>query len=272
MERISKTLKIIFLILIGINYGLSIKIPEEKNFDIEITAHRGDSFNYPENTLSAFIGAQKSGSDWIELDVHQTKDKKLIIIHDNNFKRTTGVNKLITKVKYNEILTYNIFNEHFKDEKIPLLEDVIKYAKDNNLQLNIELKKSKHEKDYESSVVALINKYDFKDNCIVSSLKYSVIEKVKELDTSIKTLYVMRNVNNDILKYDKADEYSVKRDYITKELVNIIHNGNKKIHVWTVDNEIDINKMIDLKVDNIITNNVALTKDTINKRKNNKWR
>ena len=72
---------------------------------VEVTAHRGASSFYPENTMSAFKGALELGSDWIELDVQQTKDKKIIVLHDTNLKRTTGVNKNTWEATYAEIKT-----------------------------------------------------------------------------------------------------------------------------------------------------------------------
>lgn len=63
--------------------------------EIQITAHRGYSEQYPENTMPAFQGAVKIGADCIELDVQQTRDGKIIVMHDSNLKRTTGVDKNI---------------------------------------------------------------------------------------------------------------------------------------------------------------------------------
>ena len=57
---------------------------------VEITAHRGDSLKALENTLPAFEKAIESGSDWIELDVNETKDNVPVVFHDCNLKRLMG--------------------------------------------------------------------------------------------------------------------------------------------------------------------------------------
>ena len=87
---------------------------------MEITAHRGASVKYPENTMSAFIGAKELGADWIELDVQQTKDKQIVVSHDTNLLRVTGVNKDIIDMNYSEIKKLDagsFFNKKFKGEK-----------------------------------------------------------------------------------------------------------------------------------------------------------
>ena len=56
-----------------------------------ITAHRGNAGQYPENTLRAFSSGLESGADWIELDVRETADGRLVVIHDGDAKRTAGI-------------------------------------------------------------------------------------------------------------------------------------------------------------------------------------
>ena len=70
---------------------------------MEVTAHRGASRFFPENTMAAFQGALEAGADWIELDVHESKDGQIFVMHDKSFKRTTGVNALAWTLTYDEI-------------------------------------------------------------------------------------------------------------------------------------------------------------------------
>ena len=71
----------------------------------------------------------------------------------------------------------------------------------------------------------------------------------------------------DILKLDKADGYSLEATNITKKLVKKLHNNGKEVYAWTVNTEENINKMIDLNVDNIITDNIELGKELIEESK-----
>ncbi len=233
---------------------------------MEVTAHRGASIDYPENTMSAFYGAKELGADYIELDVQQTKDEKLIVLHDTNLKRTTKVDKNTWEVTYDEIKEIDagsFFSKEYKDERIPLLEKVIEFAVDNDIKLNIELKPTGHEVDFEKSVVELINKYNFKDNCVVTSQVYEVLEKIKQYDKDVKTVYVMSLAYGDITKLKSADNFSVEASSVNKKLVSSVHNAGKELYVWTVNTNDSIKKMVDLNVDNIITDNITLAKEII---------
>ncbi len=233
---------------------------------IEVTAHRGSSINYPENTMSAFIAAKKQGADFIELDVQQTKDGKIIVVHDHNLKRTTGINKNTWETTYEEISTLDagsFLDKKFKNEKIPLLEDVIKWAKKNQMKLNIELKPTGHENNFEKKVIDIITELNFEKNCVITSQTYHVLEKVKKINKEIKTVYVMSLAYGNILSLKDADHFSIEATSATPSLVNRIHKEGKQLYVWTVNTEDGIRKMIDLKVDNIITDDISLTKDII---------
>lgn len=242
---------------------------EVKNIDkkIELTAHRGASAFYPENTMSAFIGAKKLNADWIELDVQQTKDGKIIVMHDSNFKRIAGVDKSIWELSYDEIKNLDVgsfFDSKFNGERIQLLEDVIKFAKENNIKLNIELKLTGHEVNLEKKVVDIVNSFDFKDKCIIASQNYKSLEIVKKYDDRMTTVYVIGHLQGDILSYTYADHYSLESSNITSDLVDKIHKEGKKIYAWTLNKEEIISKMIELNVDNIITDNIVLAKERIN--------
>ena len=238
---------------------------------MEITAHRGASVKYPENTMSAFVGAKELGADWIELDVQQTKDKQIVVSHDTNLKRITGVDRNIIDMDYSEIEKLDagsFFNKKFKGEKIPLLSDVLKYAKENNIRLNIELKPTGEEVDFEKQVVDLIKEYNFENRCVITSQVYSVLENVKKVDKDVKTVYVMSIAIGNITDAKYADAFSVEASNVNEGLVNRVHNEGKELYAWTVNTEESINNMIEMDVDNIITDNIELGKQLVEKSKN----
>lgn len=234
--------------------------------DMEVTAHRGSSIKYPENTMRAFREAKKEGADWIELDVQETKDGKIIVLHDKNLKRITGIDKKIWKASYEEIKDFDVgsfLNEEFKDERIPLLEEVIRWAKNNNMKLNIELKPSGHEKDLEKLVIEIIKDMDFTKDCVLASQKYEVLENIKNYDKNIKTAYVMSIAYGDLLSFKAADQFSIEASSINENLVKMLHREGKHLYAWTINSEDGIKKMLDLKVDNIVTDDVVLAKKII---------
>lgn len=233
---------------------------------MEVTAHRGASVLYPENTMAAFIGAKELGADWIELDVQQTKDEYIIVMHDTNFKRTTGVNLDIWSATLEDVekLDAGSFKgSQFKGEKVPLLENVIKWAKENSIKLNIELKPTGKEKNFEQNVANIIKKYNFENNCVITSQVYEVLENFKKVNTNITTVYVTALAYGDITKLKAADYFSIEASSVKKNIVSKIHNEGKQIYAWTVNSKENINKMIDLNVDNIITDDPTLAKNLI---------
>ncbi len=280
-EKESKKVKVLVIVLSVISivlgtmftYGLykgKYNLNIEYVRTMEVTAHRGASVSYPENTMSAFIGAKEMGADYIELDVQQTKDKEIIVSHDTNLKRVTGVNKEVIDLDYSEIEKLDagsFFDKKFKGEKIPLLKDVVKWAKENNMRLNIELKPTGKEKDFEKSVVDIINSYDYKDYSVITSQVYSVLENIKKYDKDIETVYVMSLAVGDITELRYADHFSVEASNVNKALINKVHKEGKSLYVWTINTKENIVKMINYNVDNIITDNITLAKETIAKSK-----
>ena len=233
---------------------------------MEVTAHRGASVKYPENTMAAFIGAKKQGANWIELDVQQTKDKQIIVSHDTNLKRVTGVDKDVINLTYEEIekLDAGKFKDiKFAGEKIPLLVDVIDYAKDNNLKLNIELKPTGKEVDFEKQVVEIIKEKEFTEDCVITSQVYEVLENVKKADKKLETVYVMSIAYGEITKLKAADHFSVEASNVNNELVRKVHREGKQLYAWTVNTKESIQNMIEYNVDNIITDDVPLAQKTI---------
>ena len=233
---------------------------------MEITAHRGASAYYPENTMAAFRGAKEMGADWAELDVQQTKDGYLIVIHDTNTKRTTGVDAYTWNLTYEQVSKLDagsFFSKDFAGEKIPLLAEVLDYAKTSGLKLNIELKPTGHEKDFEKSVVDIIREYDFEDKCVITSQNYGVLKNIKEYAPDITTVYVTNIAFGRITQLAAADYFSIESTSATRKFVSRLHNEGKQVYVWTVNREYTIKKMIERNVDNIITDDIILARKCI---------
>ncbi|MBQ4453113.1 MAG: glycerophosphodiester phosphodiesterase [Clostridia bacterium] len=228
---------------------------------VEITAHRGASAGYPENTMAAFRAAQELGADWLELDVQQTKDGHLVVMHDSNARRTTGVNANIWDMTLEEVKSLDAgsrFGAQFAGEKVPLLSEVIEFADETGVRLNIELKPTGHETELEKSTVDLILQYGFQDRCVIASQVYSVLKNVKELSEEIPTVYVASLAYGNISRLAYADHFSVETASASRNLVRRVHNAGKQIYAWTVNTRDGISGMIDRNVDNIITDDVSL--------------
>ena len=229
----------------------------------EITAHRGASRYYPENTMAAFAGAVEQGADWLELDIHQSSDGKLFVMHDSSLYRTTGVHGNAWDYTWEELSGLDAgssFSSRFKGERIPLLSEVIDFAIENGIRLNIEIKPSRYEEGLEENLVELLHEKDFVSECVVTSQKYRSVKLVKEFDEEITTVYVMGYAYGSIDNLSAADNFSVNMSSITRRLVSRVHNAGSQIYAWTVNRRTNIESMLEKNVDNIITDDVLLAK------------
>ena len=112
----------------------------------------------PENTVSALKSSIECGADFAEIDVQETKDGKLILLHDNSLKRTAGVQKNVwdmTLAQIRKLDAGTSFHKRFRGEKIPTLEEVLEFFK-GKLDLNIEIKYNGKNKGIVNKVVRAI--------------------------------------------------------------------------------------------------------------------
>ncbi|HGM3251499.1 TPA: glycerophosphoryl diester phosphodiesterase membrane domain-containing protein, partial [Clostridioides difficile] len=248
------------------------------SFNTTTIAHRAGAERAPENTLIALKEALNAKADYAEIDVQETKDGELIILHDSNFKRTTRVDKNVWDVNYDEVRTYDAgsfyydgkgyYDERFVGEKIPTLDEMIKYSK-GRIKLLIEIKLTGHEKgDVTKKVVQLIKENNFENQCIIASMDKTVLQKVKKLDKNLMTCYFMAVAYGDFSKLNYIDVYGIESTFVNTTVVEKIHKMNKKIFVWTVNSYSLIEKMLDLNVDSIITDNPYLVDGAIVWKKN----
>jgi glycerophosphoryl diester phosphodiesterase len=231
----------------------------------QISSHRGNSHIAPENTIPALEQAIIAESDYAEIDIRQTKDHILVLMHDSNLKRTSGVNQYLSNMTYtqlNELDVGSWFGKDFLNTKIPTLEETLEHCK-GRIKLNIELKISGAETDVEQQLVDLIVKYNFEDQCVISSSKYSSLIKIKEINQNIKTGYILSAVYGNFYSTEYLDFFSIRSNYINKSVVDNVHAAGKEIYAWTVNNTSELLRMKSLGVDCIITDNPTHAREII---------
>lgn len=231
----------------------------------KVTAHRGGAAMAPENTVGAIEKAIESMADYAEIDIQETKDGELILMHDNNLLRTTGLNAYVWEVIYDDIKdieVVNKFGEEFKGEKIATLREVLELCK-GTINLNLEVKYNGRNDNIVGKVIALIEEYDFVDQCVVSSMNYNFLKKAKELNPDIVTGYIMTMTYGSISNMEAADFFSVKWSYIDENFVEEAHRYGKEVYCWTVNYAGTLQKMKSLSVDNVITDKPILAIETL---------
>lgn len=226
-----------------------------------LIAHRGyhdKESGIPENSIAAFKRAIRYNYT-IELDVHLTKDNKLVVFHDNNIKRMCGVNKIIENCTYNELLKYNLLDTKYK---IPLFEEVLKLV-DGKVGLLIETKTSKFNGCLEKELSKRLDNYNglfaiqsfnpmsvlwFKKNKkdYIRGLLASDFKNRKDISNLrkniIKTLITDIIIKTDFISYDLR---ALPSKYVESK------RKSKLILGWTIRNKKDYEKAIK-SCDNLI--------------------
>lgn len=231
-----------------------------------VVAHRAGATFAPENTFKALENAIANGADAVEIDVQQLSDGTLIVVHDTNFKRTTGTNLNVWDAEYEMVQNLDagwyFYNEEHPKEPIPTLEEFIQKA-DKKINLMIELKAAGHEKKLEESVIELIDKYKIKNQCSIASMNLDILKRIKELDPNIETIYITALLISNQYDLNFVDGYSVETTSLSSEMAVQIQFQGKKIYAWTANSNYSINKILKCNVDGLITDNPLLAQYAI---------
>lgn len=234
---------------------------------VKIIAHRGICDNEPENSINAIEASINYKVDYAEIDVQETKDGVVVLMHDKNLKRETGLNKDVNQVTFKEIEKLTLaapFSYKSKYERIPTLEQVIEETK-GRLNLIIEIKPYGNTKELTNKVVDIIEKNDFVNQCKIHSLSYNILLQVNKINNNIETGFIVTRPLKTLPQLG-INFYSINQRLITAGLVQRIHKSNKTVYAWTADNDADMNNSIRAKVDGIITDTPRLL---INRKKAN---
>jgi glycerophosphoryl diester phosphodiesterase len=164
-----------------------------------ISAHRGLSGLFPENTMLAFQKAAEAGCDEIELDVQLSRDGTVVIFHDETLDRVTGKSGWVKDVAFNELQILNVTpphedakHEHSKNNafgvnRIPSLDEYFSWVAGTNITTNIELKNSiYYYPGLEEKTVELIHKHKLSERVIFSTFNHLSLIKCKSLAPEIK--------------------------------------------------------------------------------------
>jgi glycerophosphoryl diester phosphodiesterase len=232
-----------------------------------VFGHRGASKVAPENTLNSFEKAFRAGAPAIELDAMLSSDQKIIVIHDYKVDRTTNGHGLVKELTLNELKKLDAgtrFSPHFKNERIPSLEDVFDLAKKDYL-INIELKNYASSRDnLVEKVIELVTKRKMTDCVIFSSFLLKNIIKVRRYLPGIPSaLLVYEGIVGklEISPFLRClSPMFIHPEYhlVDEKFIQNAHAHNRKVNTWTVDDKKDLERFVKANVDGIITNDPGL--------------
>lgn len=230
-----------------------------------IIGHRGASAIAPENTLAAFKKALELGADGVELDAKLSRDGEVIVIHDQTYDRTTdGTGKIweLTLAEIKKLDAGKKFDSKFAGEEIPTLEEVFQ-AVGGKLLINVELTNyATPEDELPEKVAKLVEKYQLNKHLIYSSFHPKTLARIRKLQPDIPTGVlalpkfaglVSRGLLGRMWAPDMVHPFfaDINSGYVSRQ-----HSMSRKVNVWTVDDTNDIEAMIALGVDGIITDDI----------------
>lgn len=245
----------------GIDRRINQDMMGSKVYETKIWAHRGASAYAPENSMEAFKLAIEMHADGIELDVQFTKDRQLVVIHDETIDRVSNGYGKVVDYSLEELRRFDFNNgfSEYKDIKIPTLKEVLELVKQTNMILNIELKTGVNfYEGIERRVIELVECEGMSDRVIYSSFNHESVIRVKSINSSAKTGFLYCDGIYDVASYAKENQIDAIHPSVNNmqypQLVEECKEGNIKIHVWTVNSVDDMRRMCELGVDAIITN------------------
>lgn len=236
---------------------------------VPLVAHRGESADAPENTLAAFNLAWERKVPIVELDVHLTKDGRLICIHDKDTKRTTGVLKVVkesTAAELQKLDAGSWKGKQFAGERMPLLEEALATVPDGGKVL-IEVKVGPE------AIPALVKAVEASgkspEQLIVIAFNSETIAEAKRKLPQLKAYYLVgfkkdkqtgawTPTLDEVLaeaQRNQADGLDVSyQGPIDEAFVRRVRHFDLELHAWTVDDAKAARRLIDLGIDSITTN------------------
>jgi glycerophosphoryl diester phosphodiesterase len=268
--RLGKLAVVIFLLVAaGISFTIVGKATDDLSIgrDVHVTAHRGSSLTAPENSLSAIRQAIDDGADYAEIDVQETADGMLVLLHDTDLMRVAGVNAKIWEVEYGEIRDLDAgswFSPKYAGERIPTLQQAMDLAR-GHLRLNIELKYNGHDVRLAERTAELVRESGFVEECVITSLDSTGLQRVREVAPDIEIGQIVTVSIGDFVKLD-VDFLSINANVATPAQVRRNRAEGLDTHVWTVNDKSSMARMIERGVNNIITDEPALLRRVIDER------
>lgn len=232
-------------------------------------AHRGGAGAWPENTLPAFENAVRLGFRYVETDVHVTSDGRLVAFHDEHLDRVTDGQGAIHDLPWREV-SRALVNEQ---EPIPLLEDILGTWPD--LRVNID---PKHDGAVDA-LVEVIRRTGAVDRVCIGSFSDNRLRQAREalgprLCQSLGSRGVARLRATSYgfpsgrfhAKCVQVPPIVRNRALVDERFVRRAHRLGLAVHVWTIDDPVEMNRLLDLGVDGIMTDHPAVLRDVLTTR------
>lgn len=238
-------------------------VENKNNFNFpELVYHRGFSNLRPENTLPAFKLCKDYNCKWVETDVQLTSDNIPVIEHEQDLSVNTNGSGLINETTYSDFKNLYVRSTAYDgpyNQKLhfPSFDEFIMYCKTNGIYAQIELKETLTN----DAVLYILNKVEelnMIDNVMFASFTLSFLQLIRQYNKNVKLSYVgvSYNINklDGFLSLGKNSGLAIREDYLTTDIINLVHSAGGFVGVWVIDDLTELNKWLYSNVDYIATN------------------
>jgi len=238
-----------------------------------VIGHRGACALAPENTLASFELAIQHKADAIEFDVKLSSDQQVVVIHDQSVDRTTNGKGKVQHLSLTELRALDAggkFSQKYSNEKIPTLDEVFENL-GNRILMNVELTNYSTPFDHLVTKVSdLVIKHGLEERIIFSSFLKRNLMTARHLLPGVPCGLLAYSgwLGYFPRYYGWKKNFQALHPYLTdvnQGLVQNVHNEGKRIHVWTVNGENNIRKMLELRVDGIFCDDPGLVRQIMDK-------
>ena len=228
----------------------------------EIIAHRAGGIEAPENTVKGIDVSYELGAKGCEIDIQRTSDGYYVVNHNADFTRVAGVSKTPNEMTLAEVKKLSV-----DGEPVPTLEEMLDASRDKVI-LFVELKGEIADNQMADDTVRIVKEKEMEKQIVIISLKYDILEYIEQKYPEMQTGY-LAFMSFGQIENTPFDYLALEEEISTDETIAAIHEKGKKVMVWTVNEEDDIEYFMASDADAIITDSVKLSgeiKDQLSKR------
>ena len=239
------------LAVAGIALALFLAAPGAR--PVVVIAHRGASVAAPENTLAAFRLAIEQRADFYELDVQESKDGEIVVVHDSDLMKVGGGPAKIWEATAEELRQVDIgsrFASRFASERVPTLREALELDR-KTTRVIVELKSYGHDERLEERVIEIVESVGA-DCCVFMSLDHDMVRRMKELRPSWTSGVLVAKAMGDLSTVG-GDFLAVEARMATPRFVRRAHRAGKAVYVWTVNDPAWMLTALGRGVDGLIT-------------------
>jgi glycerophosphoryl diester phosphodiesterase len=241
-----------------------------------VAAHRGGAALWPENSLLAFRESLALGVDALELDLHMTADGEIVVLHDPTLERTTTARGGVRDLKLVELAGVRLKARDgaVTDERIPTFAQVLDLAALASVELLPEIKVDANRQRYdgiEETVLALVRARGLQARTTIQAFQVETIRRLRELEPKARTMLLVARGDVERDRARPAEAVGRARDLgatdlgmnhrlIDADVMAAARAAGVRVSAWTVNEEADIRRMVDLGVDVVMSDRPDVAK------------